>query len=78
MREQPDVSMMKNNHLEHNPIGNQNMRGRYLSEFEEIQLIGEGGFGKVYKVRNKLDANIYAIKKIVINFEDINDKKILK
>ena len=41
-------------------------------------MIGEGGFGKVYKVMHKLDGNIYAIKKIVVNLEDLNDKKILK
>ena len=69
MIEKPDVStMLKNQNDEINKVRQQNTRGRYFSEFEEIDLIGEGGFGKVYKVRHKLDGNIYAIKKAVINF----------
>jgi hypothetical protein len=32
----------------------------------------------VYKVRHKLDGNIYAIKKAVVNYDDFNDRKMLK
>ncbi|XP_038675723.1 eukaryotic translation initiation factor 2-alpha kinase 1 isoform X1 [Scyliorhinus canicula] len=39
---------------------------RYLSEFEEIGRLGRGSYGKVYKVRNKLDRQLYAIKKILM------------
>lgn len=39
---------------------------RYLSEFEELAILGKGGYGRVYKVRNKLDGQHYAIKKILI------------
>ncbi|NXV81923.1 E2AK1 kinase, partial [Atlantisia rogersi] len=39
---------------------------RYLNEFDELARLGEGGYGKVYKVRNKLDGQFYAIKKINI------------
>ncbi|NXI89046.1 E2AK1 kinase, partial [Rhipidura dahli] len=39
---------------------------RYLNEFEEVARLGKGGYGKVYKVRNKLDGQFYAIKKIKI------------
>ncbi|XP_038275434.1 eukaryotic translation initiation factor 2-alpha kinase 1 isoform X4 [Dermochelys coriacea] len=36
---------------------------RYLNEFDEIARLGKGGYGTVYKVRNKLDGQFYAIKK---------------
>ncbi|NXR97499.1 E2AK1 kinase, partial [Oxylabes madagascariensis] len=39
---------------------------RYLNEFEEVARLGRGGYGQVYKVRNKLDGQFYAIKKIKI------------
>ncbi|XP_045156056.1 eukaryotic translation initiation factor 2-alpha kinase 1 [Echinops telfairi] len=39
---------------------------RYLSEFEEIAILGKGGYGRVYKVRNRLDGQYYAIKKILM------------
>ncbi|KAK5575151.1 hypothetical protein RB653_010407 [Dictyostelium firmibasis] len=37
---------------------------RYRTDFEEIEMIGKGGFGVVVKSRNKLDCRYYAIKKI--------------
>jgi len=42
-------------------------RSRYETDFDEIQKIGKGGFGNVYKARNKIDGNLYAIKKIYID-----------
>ncbi len=42
---------------------------RFLKDFEEIKFIGKGGFGSVYKVKNKLDDRYYAVKKII--FEGI-------
>jgi serine/threonine protein kinase len=50
---------------------------RYQSDFIELGKLGSGGFGNVYKCLNKLDNNIYAIKKI--NIKNINNyEKILK
>jgi serine/threonine protein kinase len=35
--------------------------------FEELEELGQGGFGSVFKSRNLLDNKIYAIKKIPFN-----------
>ena len=39
---------------------------RYDSEFEEIGVLGKGGFGSVFRCRNPLDKRDYAIKKVLI------------
>ena len=39
---------------------------RYANEFEEIEYLAKGGFGCVYKCRNRLDNIEYAVKKIVL------------
>lgn len=39
---------------------------RYQSEFQEIQALGKGGFGSVFRCRNNLDGSEYAIKKVSI------------
>jgi alpha-tubulin suppressor-like RCC1 family protein len=39
---------------------------RYKSDFEELELIGSGYFGKVYKVLNCLDQQQYAVKTIFL------------
>uniref|UniRef100_A0A1I7X5V5 Protein kinase domain-containing protein n=1 Tax=Heterorhabditis bacteriophora TaxID=37862 RepID=A0A1I7X5V5_HETBA len=39
---------------------------RYRTDFEELEAIGEGGFGTVYKVKSRIDNCLYAVKKIRI------------
>ena len=39
---------------------------RYSNEFEELQYLAKGGFGCVYKCRNRLDNIEYAVKKIIL------------
>jgi len=46
---------------------------RYSSEFIQKDFIARGGFGQVYKAQHKLDGSNYAVKKIYIRFESIND-----
>nr|CAB3241522.1 eukaryotic translation initiation factor 2-alpha kinase 1-like [Phallusia mammillata] len=39
---------------------------RYLEEYEEICGLGRGAYGTVFKVRNRIDGQEYAIKKVHI------------
>lgn len=41
-------------------------------------MIGEGGFGRVYRCKHRIDSNIYAVKKMVINYNDPESFKLLK
>ena len=38
-----------------------------LSNFEILNTLGHGAFGNVFKVKNKKDNKIYALKKIILN-----------
>jgi hypothetical protein len=37
---------------------------RYCKDFEELEAIGKGGFGSVFKVRQRIDDRHYAVKKV--------------
>ena len=41
-------------------------RSRYSQDFEEVRMLGRGGFGSVFLAVNKLDKVEYAVKKINI------------
>lgn len=41
---------------------------RFEQEFECEKLLGKGAFGNVFKARNKLDGNSYAIKRLILNY----------
>ena len=43
--------------------------GRFKKKFKDIKLIGEGGFGKVYKATNYVDRKEYAIKVIRLHIK---------
>eukprot|EP00795_Rhopilema_esculentum_P001619 gene1619-16078_t len=49
---------------------------RYREEFEEIDQLGEGGFGSVFEAVNKLDGKRYAVKKVVL--DQLNPVECLK
>ena len=44
-----------------------NTNSRYAAEWIESGRLGKGGYGEVWKARNKLDGRVYAIKKIVLH-----------
>ena len=61
--------------IENNQIDDEKDRiGKTLEDFEFLQTLGEGSFGKVYKVISKLNKKIYAMKEI--NLKNFNPKKI--
>lgn len=45
---------------------------RYNREFDELNFIAGGGFGRVYRARHKLDGIEYAVKKVTIKTQTIN------
>lgn len=40
---------------------------RYARDFAELEVVGKGGYGRVYKARHRLDGFIYAVKRIPIS-----------
>lgn len=42
------------------------LESRYLRDFEELGILGRGGFGSVYRVKHRLDGVEYAVKKIPV------------
>jgi serine/threonine protein kinase len=54
---------------------------RYSSDFIELERIGAGGFGSVYKALSKIDSCVYAVKKIIFNhsgFTPVEQRKIFR
>lgn len=51
---------------------------RYESDFQEVELLGKGAYGAVFKARNRLDGRDYAIKKIRLSPSAGNDEKTLR
>lgn len=50
-------------------------RSRYLTDFEHMECLGKGGFGIVFRAKNKVDENRYAVKRITLpNREEARDK----
>lgn len=60
-----EISMIS----ESSPLHNILDTGRFKKKFKDIKLIGEGGFGKVYKATNYVDRKEYAIKVIRLHIK---------
>ena len=56
-------------------MGQNNVNNQNSSKYKIIEQLGEGGFGKAYKVENKKDKNIYVMKKIPINTKNLEELK---
>ncbi|XP_052042373.1 interferon-induced, double-stranded RNA-activated protein kinase [Apodemus sylvaticus] len=44
---------------------------RFKNDFEDIEEIGSGGFGQVFKARHRIDGKTYAIKRVKYNTEKV-------
>jgi translation initiation factor 2-alpha kinase 3 len=40
---------------------------RYARDFSELEIVGKGGYGKVFKAKHKLDGSFYAVKRIPVS-----------
>ncbi|OSC98901.1 Serine/threonine-protein kinase [Trametes coccinea BRFM310] len=49
---------------------------RWKEDWEELEILGRGGFGEVVKARNKIDNRIYAVKRI--RLRNIQNDKIFR
>uniref|UniRef100_A0A5K3FNH3 PRKR-like endoplasmic reticulum kinase n=2 Tax=Mesocestoides corti TaxID=53468 RepID=A0A5K3FNH3_MESCO len=50
----------------------------FESEFKFIDVIGSGGFGRVFEVENRFDGHRYAVKRIRLRAGDESQKKFLR
>ncbi|XP_061171339.1 eukaryotic translation initiation factor 2-alpha kinase 3-like [Saccostrea echinata] len=48
---------------------------RYKTDFEQLQVLGKGGFGIVFEARNKVDECCYAIKRITLPINEVSRLK---
>uniref|UniRef100_A0A336MCR2 non-specific serine/threonine protein kinase n=1 Tax=Culicoides sonorensis TaxID=179676 RepID=A0A336MCR2_CULSO len=51
---------------ESNQSDSSNFQSRFATDFDVVQILGKGGFGVVFAVKNKIDDCHYAIKRIVL------------
>uniref|UniRef100_A0A3B4ZB89 non-specific serine/threonine protein kinase n=1 Tax=Seriola lalandi dorsalis TaxID=1841481 RepID=A0A3B4ZB89_SERLL len=63
--------------VENRSMGNTSVQSRFTSDFDSIKGLGKGGFGCVYKVRQKLSNKYYAIKIVRSNEKALREVKAL-
>eukprot|EP01083_Nonionella_stella_P109635 319892_1 len=57
---------------------NDNPQSRYSVDYQEIEVLGSGGFGRVMKCKHRLDGRFYAVKMIPIKQRGSELEKVLR
>lgn len=62
-------SLASNSNSEPNDVGENKhtVDSRLNKDYEDIQVIGSGGFGRVFKAKHRIDGKTYAIKRVTYN-----------
>eukprot|EP00039_Didymoeca_costata_P024497 m.10467 g.10467 ORF g.10467 m.10467 type:complete len:1401 (-) comp4267_c0_seq1:73-4275(-) len=64
----PDLDRSAHSPTPRTPLPPENSdRSRFATDFDDITEVGNGGFGTVFKARNKLDGRVYAVKRIMLD-----------
>jgi len=45
-------------------VGSSNEIGRFRCDFTDVELVGKGSFSDVFRAKNKIDGQVYAIKRV--------------
>jgi hypothetical protein len=64
------INYVANNNLARTPSSGGSVSSLYKEKFEEIELIGRGSFGEVFKVLDKDKKKYFAVKKL----KKLNDR----
>eukprot|EP01132_Coremiostelium_polycephalum_P006047 gene6047-7532_t len=54
-----------------------NSSSRFKNEFKQLEILGKGGFGIVFKAENKFDGIEYAVKRIKVS-NDLPEKELME
>ncbi|CRG93859.1 protein kinase PK4, putative [Plasmodium gallinaceum] len=71
-----NLSLIKTSHIPYDePLADFLENGRFMRTFENISLIGQGGFGSVYKVSHRLEPGspTYAVKFIFLKVSSLDN-----
>ena len=87
LRNSPPASLKLPQHIQYDTLINENevspapereYESRFLQDFVPEECLGIGGFGVVFKARNKMDDCCYAVKRILLPHNKKSREKVLR